>query len=71
MHYHDSYKAPREAEPRKVLLTADETASIAELMRELRDTTLSRRTFLAASDFIKRFTGSTDGSMLVPGDLSH
>jgi hypothetical protein len=71
MKYDDRYGAPEEAERRNVLLTAEETATIAELMRELRDVTLSRRSFLAASDFLRRFAGETESPMLVPADTAH
>lgn len=71
MQYSDKHSAPQEAERRSVLLTAEELAAIAELMRELRDVTLSRRSFLAASDFLRRFAGETQGPVLVPADTAH
>ena len=46
-------------------LSASDIETIARLMLELRDTTLSRSTYTAATDFLKRFGVDIDSSALV------
>ena len=50
-------------------LNADEIGILVGLMQELRDLTLSRRSFAAASEIIARFTGEADISHVVPVDV--
>lgn len=53
---------PRDA---GLALSATDVETMARLMSELRDLTLSRASYIAASDFLKRFGCDTDGSALV------
>lgn len=48
-----------------VTLSATDIESITKLMTELRELTLSRSTYIAASDFLKRFGSDVDSSALV------
>jgi hypothetical protein len=46
-------------------LSAEDVATLSRLMLELRDVTLSRASYLAATDFLKRFGFDADGATLV------
>lgn len=46
-------------------LSADDIEAMTRLMVELRDVTLSRASYVAASDFLKRFGHDVDSSALV------
>ena len=48
-----------------VTLSATDVETMTKLMSELREMTLSRATYIAASDFLKRFGSDTDSSALV------
>lgn len=48
-----------------VTLSAADVETMTKLMSELREMTLSRATYIAASDFLKRFGFDTDSSSLV------
>ncbi|MDX2155019.1 MAG: hypothetical protein SFW09_00800 [Hyphomicrobiaceae bacterium] len=48
-----------------VALTGSDIEAIAKLMCELREVTLSRGTYVAASDFLRRFGYDADSSALV------
>ncbi len=50
-----------------VVLDARDVETLSSLMRELRELTLSHRSFTAASEMLRRF-GETDGPRLVPAD---
>jgi hypothetical protein len=53
-------------------LTAADIEVLSRLMLELREITLSRSSYLAATDFLKRFGFDTDSSTLVrPEQLAH
>lgn len=49
-------------------LSAADMGTIVQLMAELRELTLSRRSFEAATDLLRRFGGEIDSPMLVPAD---
>ena len=46
-------------------LSAADIEAMTKLMVELRELTLSRASYMAASDFLKRFGHDTDGASLV------
>jgi hypothetical protein len=46
-------------------LSAADVATMTKLMAELRELTLSRASYIAASDFLKRFGHDADSSALV------
>lgn len=50
------------------MLDARDIAMLSALMFELRDITQSRRSFTAASDFLRRFGAETQSPRLVPAD---
>jgi len=55
-----------------VTLSAAEVETMAKLLAELRELTLSRGSYIAASDFLKRFGCDTDSSGLVrPEAVAH
>ena len=49
-------------------LDAKDVAVLSTLISELRETTQSRRSFAAASAFLRRFGAETEGPRLVPAD---
>lgn len=51
-----------------VRLTAREIETLSSLMRELRELTQSRRSFAAASDFLRRLGAEAEGPRLIPAD---
>ena len=57
---------PRDA---GVALSAAEVETMTKLMTELRELTLSRASYIAASDFLKRFGCDADSSALVRPEL--
>jgi hypothetical protein len=67
----ETYADPRVSRPTIVQLPVEDIEQIATLMRELRDTTLSRRTFAAATLFLRRYAGETDSPTLVCDDPSN
>jgi len=52
-----------------LMLDAQEVATLSMLMRELRDMTQSRRSFSAASAFLRRVGAETESPRLVAADL--
>lgn len=53
-------------------LSDEDIETISRLMLELREVTLSRSTYLAATAFLKRFGFDTDSSTLVrPDRIAH
>jgi len=60
--------APARRPAAGLLLDAGEVATLSALMRELRDVTLSRRSFSAASAFLHRLGGEAERPRLVPAD---
>jgi hypothetical protein len=48
-----------------VALSAADVETMIKLMAELRELTLSRASYIAASDFLKRFGQDADSSALV------
>lgn len=48
-----------------IRIDAEDIARIAAMMRELRDLTLSRRTFADATRFLRQFAGERDSPCLV------
>jgi hypothetical protein len=55
-----------------VALSAADVQTMTKLMAELRELTLSRASYIAASDFLKRFGYDADSSALVrPEALAH
>lgn len=68
MYEHEMEPRPAASNPSSgVMLDARDIETLSSLMRELRDLTLSRRSFIAASELLRRF-GETDGPRLVPAD---
>jgi hypothetical protein len=56
----------------RTTLDASEMAVLSALMLELRDLTQSRRTYTAASMFLRRLGAETESPRLVPADaLDH
>ena len=51
-----------------VMLDAREIETLSVLMRELRDLTMSRRSFTAASDLLRRLGAETESPRLVAVD---
>lgn len=51
-----------------MMLNADDVAALSTLMFELREMTQSRRSFAAASTFLRRFGAESEGPRLVPVD---
>lgn len=49
-------------------LSAADVETIAKLMMELREMTLSRKTYAATTDFLRRFGIDVDASALVQPD---
>jgi hypothetical protein len=49
-------------------LSAADVETMAKLMRELREITLSRKTYAAATDFLRRFGSDVGASTLVEPD---
>jgi hypothetical protein len=49
-------------------LSAADVETMAKLMMELREITLSRRTYAAATDFLRRFGTDVSASALVESD---
>jgi hypothetical protein len=68
MYQFDRHERPPSTVPSGAYLTAEEIREVSELMYELRNVTLSRRTFKAASAFLARFAGETASPGLVPTD---
>ncbi|MGE0702090.1 MAG: hypothetical protein AB7O57_23540 [Hyphomicrobiaceae bacterium] len=65
MEYNEfSWEKPRSMSTGATLSAAD-VETMAQLMTELRDVTLSRKSYLAASDFLKRFGHDIDATSLV------
>ena len=64
----EPHLADDDASAATVLLTAGEIVVLASLMREHRETTLSRYTFSATSQFLRRFAGEERSPSLVPAD---
>lgn len=52
-----------------VTLSATDVEAMTKLMTELRELTLSRATYIAASDFLKRLGSDADSSSLVRPEL--
>ncbi len=69
MYQYDRHERQPATVPNGAYLTAEEIRELSELMRELRNITLSRRTFKATCDFLARFAGETAGPALVAPDL--
>ena len=49
-------------------LSAADVETMAKLMMELREITLSRKTYAAATDFLRRFGGDVEASVPVEPD---
>jgi len=60
--------SPRRSRAPTVMLDAEEVATLSALMEELRDSTQSRRSFCAASTFLRRFGAEVESPRLVPAD---
>lgn len=52
-----------------ISLTTDDVVNLRQLLSELRDLTLSRATYAAASQLLKRFGDTDDGADLVQLDV--
>lgn len=70
---HTDFSWERRNPPRPAVeLSAEDIETIARLMLELRDITLSRASYQAATDFLKRFGFDIDSGALVrPEQLAH
>jgi hypothetical protein len=69
MQHLDYYSEPESYQPRGVVLSTDEAAKLARLLRELQDHTQSRATFAAAGELLSRVTGEPDLSSIVRQDI--
>jgi hypothetical protein len=52
----------------ELTLDAQDVATLSALMSELREMTQSRRSFAAASAFLRRFGAESEGPRLVPAE---
>ncbi len=68
-HDYDFYSIPDSGRPDGAVLSADEAARLARLMRELMELTQSRKSYEAAADFLSRLTGEASQSTLVRTDV--
>lgn len=68
MQFADSYEMPEISAPAGQFLSAEDVNAMIRLMQELRDVTLSRGTFTAASDFLARLGDAAAAPSLVRHD---
>jgi hypothetical protein len=64
----DDLEQPNRRTTSAMFLDADDVAALATLMFELREVTQSRRSFAAASTFLRRFGAENESPRLVPVD---
>lgn len=69
MQHFDRYKPPQPPVRSGIHLDAKEVDEVADLLRELRELTLSRGSFRACCDFLARYAGETDAPSLVPAEI--
>ncbi len=67
----ETYPDPSFSRSTIVRLPQEDIEQIAALMRELRDITLSRRTFAATTRFLRHYAGETNSPTLVSDDDSN
>jgi hypothetical protein len=65
MDYDEIYWSEGSGRPQASALTPAEIGTMVRLLAELRDLTLSRQSFEAASDFLRRFGGEVESPSLV------